>query len=342
MMAGGFADYITSSWIAAPVAAYYVCAWLAVGRKRSSRSVAVRYEPPEDLSPAAMRYVYTMGCDGRTYAAVVTQLAAQKLIDIIPDFTTGKVILKRLAEHAHLRRGLAQEEARVFHDLFEWSDQVELRRPDISALQRLQKMLDERSTAAYFTRNFIWALPGLILTGVGTAWFGLSSGMFGHDSVDAWTGAVFAGLTVAMYGLAGYWTWDTNRLAFTLALRGIYRRRTLPALLAFIFLYPALWFILIRTVAPGFAVVTTVLILLNAFAGPCLRNHTSAGRKMRDEIEGFREFLRGVEHDRLERLNQPGQRAQVDSEMIPFAIALDLSESWGDQLGIKVMMETDL
>ena len=66
------------------------------------------------------------------------------------------------------------------------------------------------------------------------------------------------------------------------------------------------------------------------------------GRLVRDEIEGFREFIAGAELDRLRRMNEPGGRVQIDPEMIPYAIALDLKEAWGDQLGIKTMMETDL
>jgi hypothetical protein len=84
------------------------------------------------------------------------------------------------------------------------------------------------------------------------------------------------------------------------------------------------------------------MIMVNAFAGPCLRNYTSAGRIVRDDIEGFRQFLAGTERDRLQRMNEPGRKVQVDPEAVPYAIALDLSEAWGDRLGIKTMMEMDL
>lgn len=154
--------------------------------------------------------------------------------------------------------------------------------------------------------------------------------------------AAFSGLTVGMNGLWGYWMWDANRLALILALRGLYRRRTLPVLLAFILVYPTLWYIIIRTVAPAFAVITTLLILINSFAMPCLHNYTAAGRRVRNEIEGFRQFLHGTEEDRLQRMNPVGQQAAVATELIPYAIALDLREGWGDELGMKSMVETEL
>jgi hypothetical protein len=166
--------------------------------------------------------------------------------------------------------------------------------------------------------------------------------MLGKDAVDAWMVSLFTGFTVAMYSAAGYWMWDTNRLAIRLAVRGIYRRRTLPLLVAFLVLYPALWYAIISTTAPSFARLTEMLILVNTFAAPALQNYTAAGRRIRDEIEGFRQFLQSTEQDRLQRMNQPGQEAGFDAEFIPYAIALDLTESWGDRLGIQAMVETAL
>src|SRR5215472_5216550 len=55
-------------WFAAVLVAYYLCVWLLVSRRRDGRSIAVCYTPPDGLSPAAIRYICTMCCDGRSYA----------------------------------------------------------------------------------------------------------------------------------------------------------------------------------------------------------------------------------------------------------------------------------
>jgi hypothetical protein len=333
------AGTLSAYWIVAAVAAYYVSAWLLVGRMRSRASIAVRYTPPDGLSPAAIRCAYTMGSDGRSYAAILAQLAAKKLLAIVPDRNRGVITLRKLAEDDHARRALPDEEARVFKDLFEWQDQVELRRPDLSAITRMQKILQAQPVANYFTRNLGWIVAGLALTAIATIGLGRALSVFEGNSFDAWLMCSFAGLVVATYSFWGYWIWDTNRLAFTLALRGLYRRQTLPVLLLFIVLYPALWYFLIRTVAPRFAVLTTLLILVNGFAAPALRNYTANGQRLRDEIEGFRRFLAGTEQDRLQRMNAPGDKAPIDLAMIPYAIALDLREAWGDELGMRSMVE---
>ncbi|HXO39065.1 MAG TPA: hypothetical protein VN872_10520, partial [Candidatus Acidoferrum sp.] len=73
-----------------------------------------------------------------------------------------------------------------------------------------------------------------------------------------------------------------------------------------------------------------------------LRNHTAEGRRLRGEIEGFRQYLAGTEQDRLQRMNEPGKLVKIDPELIPYEIALDLREAWGDALGIQAMVETEL
>jgi len=332
-----------SYWIVAVVAAYYVGAWLLVGRRRAARSIAIQYRPPEGLSPAAVRYVYTMGAsDGRTYAAIVAQLAARKLLAIVPQQVNGAICVVKLTEDRHLLRSLQAEERRVFNDLMEFDERARLERPELLSIERIQTILAESLPGKYFTRNLPWVILGWLATAALTAWLGLASGMFGGDAADAWMLSLFTGLTVGMYSAAGYWMWDTNRLAIGLALRGLYRRRTLTLLMAFVVLYPALWYAIISMTAPSFARLTVALIVVNALAAPALCNYTAAGRRVRDEIEGFRQFLQSAEQDRLQRMNQPGQEAGFDTEFIPYAIALDLREEWGDRLGIQAMVETAL
>jgi hypothetical protein len=329
-------------WFIAALVVYYVCVWLLVGRRRDGKSIAVRYQPPEGLSPAAVRYIYTMGCDGRSYAAVVAQLAARKLLAIVPDERGSGILVERLNDDDPPLRGLPPEEKRVFNNLLEFDHRAPLERPELWQVERIQKSLDEYLPGKYFTRNLAWVIFAWLATAAFTVWLGLALGIFGRDSFDAWTVSLFTGFTVAMYSAAGYWMWDMNRLAIWLALRGLYRRRTLPLLAAMVVLYPALWYLIMNMSAPSFTRLTLALIVVNGFAAPALRGYTREGWRVRNEIEGFRQFLEGTEQDRLQRMNHAGGEARFDAEFIPYAIALDLREGWGDELGLKMMVETAL
>lgn len=298
----------------------------------------VRYTPPDNLSPAAMRFIYTMGVDGRTYTAVLARLAARGLLEVIPQ-KTG-VMLKRSETDHRAARDLLAEEKAVYKELFEWEEQVTFQRPEGRTMEKLQQLLEEELGGKFFTRNLVWVVGGLAISGVAATWLSAAS-LFGKSSGDNWMICAFIGLSVALYGAFGYRMWDRNILAIQLALRGMYHRRTLPLLLAFVMVYPALW-LLIWNAAPAFGGFTEAMILMNTFLPSCLRNYTAEGRRVRDEIEGFRHFLAGTEQDRLQRLDPASKAARMDLEFIPYAIALDLREAWGDELGIRAMVETEL
>ena len=49
-----------------------------------------------------------------------------------------------------------------------------------------------------------------------------------------------------------------------------------------------------------------------------------------DDILGFREFLLAAEQDRLDKLNHPDLTPQYLNACLPYAVALDVKEAWGD------------
>lgn len=327
--------------IPAALAAYYVCVGLLVRHNLADESIVVRYQPPAGLSPAAVRYLITLGCDGRTLVAILAQLAAYKLLSIIPDKDKGAVYLNKLQEGRHLAEKLADEERIVFKSIFEWQERLELVAPESRLMEKLHKSLQNQLNK-YVTRNILYLVVALILSGAASIWMCLSLRLFGSDPLQAPMISAFTGLTVAMFSAAAIYFWDTNLQAVRLALRGLYHRRVLIFLFFLVLLFPAMWYLLMRTAAPTFANVTSLLILINMLAAPLLRSYTPAGWQLLNQVYGFRQFLQVAEQDRLQRLNPAAQPIQAGQEYLPYAIALDVREDWGDQLGIKMMVETQL
>jgi uncharacterized membrane protein len=56
---------------------------------------------------------------------------------------------------------------------------------------------------------------------------------------------------------------------------------------------------------------------------------TVKGRKLMDEIEGFRMYLNAAEKPLLETYNPPGVTPEVFEKFLPYAIALEVGEAWG-------------
>jgi uncharacterized membrane protein YgcG len=74
-----------------------------------------------------------------------------------------------------------------------------------------------------------------------------------------------------------------------------------------------------------------VIFLANAVFGMLMKAPTMAGRKLLDEIEGFRMFLRATEQERLEFLHPPEKTPELFEKYLPYAVALDVENRWADQ-----------
>src|SRR6185436_12992177 len=59
------------------VSFYYLCAWVMVGRDPERGTIVPLFKPPEDLSPAAVRYLARMGYDRQCLTAALINLAVK-------------------------------------------------------------------------------------------------------------------------------------------------------------------------------------------------------------------------------------------------------------------------
>src|SRR5438309_2287126 len=147
---------------------FYLIVWLALGREPQRGAIAIQYRPPEGLSPAAMRYIRTTGCDGRTLAATIAQLAARGCIGI--ELQDGKYKLTRLSapdgknDPKDLQPPLAAEEADLLGTLFEDGATLVLDSQNGNQLNRYLLHISERVQKPlnnlYFTRNARWLAAG--------------------------------------------------------------------------------------------------------------------------------------------------------------------------------------
>jgi hypothetical protein len=69
-------------------------------------------------------------------------------------------------------------------------------------------------------------------------------------------------------------------------------------------------------------------LLLHGLFLLLLRAPTPAGRRVMDEIEGFRRYLDTAEQDRLERMRSPALTPEVFEAFLPYAYALGVENSW--------------
>ena len=80
---------------------------------------------------------------------------------------------------------------------------------------------------------------------------------------------------------------------------------------------PAVWI--------AFAILTVILHLVFIFL---MRAPTPAGRRIMDEIEGFKMYLNTAEKDRLDQMQSPDLSPEVFESFLPYAFALGVENHW--------------
>jgi hypothetical protein len=326
---------------------YYAVAWFLVARRPKGGAIMPQYTPPGNMSPAEMRYVLTGTCDEKSVAAIVTHLAAHRLVSVQPD--GNEYVITRLADK--LPTGLPDEEAIVFCEMFGANNTANLlqmnnfAKLDFSANSfRLRsdqgnrlaaftasaaQSLNYRLEDSYYRRNLEYSMPAAALAlacaiGLGT-------------TIAQGPGLLFMSIWVSFCGSASSVVVATKLIP---AFRDLFKGRiTNSSKLMLLVLVPLfLGFFGFATIVvehmadPAFAASLLAIIILNTVFVFLLQAPTKLCRERRDQVEGFRQFLAAVELDRVDRANNPHWTPTLDIDYLAYAIALDLKQAWGDHL----------
>jgi uncharacterized membrane protein len=83
---------------------------------------------------------------------------------------------------------------------------------------------------------------------------------------------------------------------------------------------------------PGFlGLIIALIVFINILFYHLLKAPTLLGRKLLDQIDGFRMFLSIAEKDRLNLLNPPERTPELFEKYLPYALALDVEQHWSEQ-----------
>ena len=257
---------------------YCIGRWRAVGRDPREGVVIVRYDPPENHSPADLRYVKRMGYDNRCFSSELLACAVDGGVRIHRDDHLLKDTW-RLERTASTSTATSAERRALLGKLFPSTvAALELDNQHASiirdAMSTHTKLLDQRFNHRMFDRNggsigiaVLIAIVAIVLA------VGIGGGMLG-------SGLVFM-LPVALL--------------------------MIPVLIAF---------------------------------GVLVKAPTPEGRKLLDEIEGFRRYLGVAERDELAHMPGPDAPPVLDAKryerLLPYAVALDVEDAWTKKFTLAV------
>lgn len=311
-------------WGPVLLAAFYTWMAVRVAGMRKPGTIVPRYEPPASLSPAAVRYAVINGTDGKTIAATLASLACKGLIAIAR--TSGGFQVKRTA--TAVPADLPHEEQILMELVFAFGDPTiittaENKRMD-GMVSGVEGALLKQYQGAFNTGHYNQIALAVVLSIV---WALASAGGGSQMFVAVW-GTCFTLVLLAVL-------WARALPAWSDLLHGRLRGNALFTALVLMplpLVMAGVAYFAMSRVLPGEVVAAVLLMaVINVVGGSLLRAPTERGRKVLDDIEGYRQFLLRVEQDRLNRLADPNESSRPDAHM-PYTIALDIKEAWGDHL----------
>ncbi|MGQ9688002.1 MAG: DUF2207 domain-containing protein [Desulfobaccales bacterium] len=309
---------------------YYLVIWYQVGRDPGKGTIIPLFTPPQRFSPAGVRYLMRMGFDQKTFAAAVVDMAVKGYLRIEED-AGGDFILRRTGKNPV---GLDAGEQRLGAALFQLSDFLKLENTNHERIRQareaLKGKLDQELNHIYFRTNLSWFILGALMSFLTLLAIVLTSDTWEALFPVAWLS--IWGVGCFLLAMAAYRHWKG-------ALRGphLHYGKALTAIASTIF---AMAFIAGELLGLGFLAMTVstpavlafaLLVLINFLFYYLLKAPTMLGRKLMDQIDGFRLYLSTAEQDRLEVLHPPEKTPELFEKYLPYALALDVENEWSEQ-----------
>lgn len=312
---------------------YYLFNWLRVGKDPQKGPIYPIFQAPENISPAAARYILKMGYNDRVFTAAILNMAVNGYLKINED--NGKFELIKTGENeSKLTRG----ERKVAGKLFPGSSlKIELKTKNhrkiskaILALKNDLKLNFEKQNFVLNRKYFIWGaiISGLTLLGI-AFWTPQKMPAF---FILVWLSGWSAGTFTLLYRVIQVWRG-------TLASQGSQKAVSMfGALFLTAFSLPFVGgeifgiFMFGSFFTPVTTLIILAIVLTNLLFFHLLKAPTIHGRKIMDRIEGLKMYLEISEKDRMTVWKVPKLTPQLFEKLLPYAVALGVESEWSNKL----------
>jgi hypothetical protein len=307
---------------------YYLLLWRWCGRDPQAGVIVPRYRAPAGYSPASMRFVERMGYDKTCFTAAIVNLAVKGALEIDDDDGDFRIVKTGPA-----RSSLAAGENEVLAGLFgDGSDSIEITRGNhrllSAAIDRHEKSLKRDYEKKYFNTNSWLVIPGVIAT---LALIAAAVANLPSEEV------IFKTIFLGMFTLVPLSIiYTTLSRVLRMGKNGIVRYGIflVPMFIFFGFFFsfgfPFMEFA--RDVPPGMLIGLVAMLAMHYFFYQWLKAPTLAGRRLLDQVEGFKHYLQVAEDDEIAMQGAPRFSTEIYETYLPYAIALDLENEWTAKL----------
>jgi uncharacterized membrane protein YgcG len=311
------------------VPSYYFYAWFKVGRDPPQGNIIPLFKPPEGLGPAGVRYIREQGFDDKAFAAALVGLAVKRRASVIEE--DGGYTIKKEGSGNEL---LTRSEASLLAGMPATLRLKKGNHASVGAARSsLESALDDEYDGTMFLKNFRWFAVGFAISLVGL----IMSGFLmpeGEGAVVLFT-TLFSSIWWGVILAVGYAT-----VKGVIGASSIWTR--IRSLMGLVFLIPFIgagiavplltWFAEGITSAMAWFIAGCIALAgFNFMFFWLLRAPTPSGRRVLDQIDGFRMYLTTAEEERLKVLNPPEKTAELFERYLPYAMALVCDNEWSDK-----------
>lgn len=312
------------------IVGYYLFAWFKVGKDPEKGIIIPRFDAPDGYSPAATRFVHEMGFDKKAFTASIVNMAIKGFLRIEKQDNIYE--LKKITEDKSM---LSKGERKIAEALFKNSSSITIKQSNHTKLRNAIGKLSDQLKLDFmkinFKKNIGWWVPGLLLSIANFITVLILS--FRDEEIFI---AIFFGGFITCFVLSFIWGFFTAAKHTSGIAKVIFSLITLAIPLGVIwFGYIILTdfgsdFGLLFKIGPFFLIILSML-LMNILFYHLIKAPTVAGRKRMDEIEGLKMYLEVAEKHRFDKLNPPEMTPQLFEQLLPYAIALNVENKWGEQ-----------
>jgi hypothetical protein len=300
--------------------AYNLIAWFRVGRDPEKGVIIPLFHPPEGFSPGLTHYVHKWGFDNSgwtAFTATIFELGVKGLITIDNSGSNLRVKVTGKQPDETLPAG----EKLVF-DYFTAKGQVTVDKSNGVELQKKRTeftaAIESENRSTWFKSNIGYALFGYLLA------LGLLGALVLTDVLDPlWLiGAFVIGIVLGLFTTsAGSW------------FKGGIWSSLITIIWVSVVLFNIVGFGLdtltqmtVNTAAIAAISIVTITVVFSVL----MRAPTIQGRKIMDQIDGFKMYLETAEKERLNMTGEPVMTVTRFERILPYAIALGVEKPWSE------------
>lgn len=297
---------------------YCFITWCKVGKDPKKDIIIPRYNPPDGLSPAEVKFIDSMGKYDKVFEASILNLAVKGYIKIeneeekIFGIKSNKMTL--IKQEKELGNDITEDEKDIYKTLpsvakLEYSSSLQRKLETMQIGQR--KFLKNKFNGQMYKRNSGLVMISVIMSII----VAIISVMFSNNAIEEMFMIPFMSiwLTIWTIGIVAMLT------------KGNGAKKIGVIIFAIPFLIGEIVGIgtLIHFIGIGLALLILLLVVINVVYAFLIKAYTEEGRRIKDEIEGFKLFIKTASEDEIRN-----QTPETFDKYFPYAYVLGLENEW--------------